>query len=199
MELVAIQLKSMGALSCRSLPFEGTSFDLVTAHLGDAGRQRYDAAVDLWRDVYKALETLVEQGLNDTKNTNQMAQFWAAQQRFFKGLLIAAKVPLAVQMVEKALANGEAVVISLWTTNESVLSRLRPNSESGAIDAEGQSDGFLSGPELTMEYYLNNLQERVEHLPRASLDWVFSSMDAIRSRLKALQLPPNPLDDLIDR
>merc|ERR1719424_551972 len=43
MELVAVQLKSMGALSCRSLAFEGTSFELVSAELGDEGRRRYDS------------------------------------------------------------------------------------------------------------------------------------------------------------
>jgi len=90
-------------------------------------------------------------------------------------------------------------VISLWTTNESVLSRLRPASGPGATDAEGLSDGFLSGPELTMEHFINCLRDRVEEYPNASLAWAAASLDAIRTRLKALHLPPNPLDDLIDR
>ena len=67
------------------------------------------------------------------------AQFWGAQQRFFKGLIVAAKVSRAVSLAKEAVAQGEAVVLSLWTTNEA------------AIQRSSISDCFASGPELTFE------------------------------------------------
>jgi hypothetical protein len=192
MELVAIQLKSMGALSCRSLAFAGTTFDLVTAPLNDERRRQYNEAVFLWRDVMGVMDILSEQGITDDNKT-LMSQFWAAQQRFFKGLLIAAKVPSAVELVQQAIDRGEAVVISLWTTNESVLSRARSS------ELDGHCEGFLSGPELTMEHLLTSLQERIERSRNSNLQWAIESLQGFRARLKAMQLPPNPLDNLIDR
>jgi hypothetical protein len=44
-------------------------------------------------------------------------------QGFFKGLLVAAKVAKAVRMAKDAASNNEAVVLSLWTTNEAAITR----------------------------------------------------------------------------
>ena len=70
------------------------------------------------------------------------SQFWAAQQRFFKGLIVAAKVSRAVALAKEAVSKQEAVVLSLWTTNEA------------AIQRSSISDCFASGPELTFEQLL---------------------------------------------
>lgn len=39
------------------------------------------------------------------------AQFWASHQRFFKYLCIAAKVPQAVKITQKAIADGKVNVL----------------------------------------------------------------------------------------
>ena len=46
-------------------------------------------------------------------------------QGFFKGLLVAAKVAKAVRLAKDAASNNEAVVLSLWTTNEAAITRRR--------------------------------------------------------------------------
>ncbi len=47
-----------------------------------------------------------------------MRTFWAAHQRFFRQVCLAAKVPYLVQMVRDALANDMCVVIGLQSTGE---------------------------------------------------------------------------------
>jgi len=95
MELVAVQLKSMGAMSCRSLAFTGTTFDLHKVPLSDEMRHKYDESVELWADLRSLIETLQAQKVftKDAGAKRYGAAFWAAQQRFFKGLIVAAKVP----------------------------------------------------------------------------------------------------------
>merc|ERR1719156_378454 len=116
MELVAIQLRAMGAMSCRSLSFVGTKFELLVKHLDSFERNQYDQSVYLWNDMWKLIDSLPSDV--DKKLTNLTRAFWGQQLRFFKSLLVAFKVPMTVKMAKDALANGEAVVISLWSTNE---------------------------------------------------------------------------------
>jgi hypothetical protein len=190
MELAAIQLKSMGALSCRSLAFQGTSFELCSASLDSKGVAQYNASVDLWRDLCVLVKLLHEQ---DAGGKHLWSEFWAAQQRFFKGLLIAAKVPKAVDITQEALAQGKSVVLSLWTTNESVMARAGPAKRD--VDQCQCGDGFLSGPELTLEQYI----EKQVRPTGTRLPFVPEAVAGFLARLKALRLPPNPLDELIDR
>ena len=42
-----------------------------------------------------------------TRLKGMWAQFWASHQRFFKYLCIAAKVPQAVKITQKAIADGK--------------------------------------------------------------------------------------------
>ena len=99
---------------------------------------------------------------------------------FFKGLLVAAKVSKAVELAHEAghqfrlcfpskssaqaRQAGEAVVLSLWTTNEAAINRparqasLQARSSSHVSGCrerhQGNGDSFASGPELTFEQLL---------------------------------------------
>jgi hypothetical protein len=65
--------------------------------------------------------------------------FWAAHQRFFRHMCMAAKVPAAVRMAEKALADGKCVVIGLQSTGEA--------RTADVVAAKGDDlDDFVSGP-----------------------------------------------------
>ncbi|CAE7253047.1 let-765 [Symbiodinium sp. CCMP2456] len=189
MELVAVQLRLLGSISCRSLSYNGTKFELCTAALSTTEIEQYDAAVDLWCDLRKHIELLIDMDMFNSENRRRVteSQFWAAQQRFFKGLLIAAKVAKAVELAHEARQAGEAVVLSLWTTNEAAISR--------HLQGAG-GDSFASGPELTFEQFLT-------HLPTGrggqEMSWAVEAVAGILQRLKQLKLPPNPLDELIDR
>mmetsp|Transcript_56358 Transcript_56358/g.132128 ORF Transcript_56358/g.132128 Transcript_56358/m.132128 type:complete len:1472 (-) Transcript_56358:106-4521(-) len=200
MELVAVQLKSMGAMSCRSLAFTGTSFDLHKVPLSPEMRHKYDEAVELWADLRSLIEGLQAQKVftKEAGARRYGAAFWAAQQRFFKGLIVAAKVPATVELAKAAVAKGEAVVMSMWSTNESVIAKAE---KSRASESSMEGEAFLSGPELTFEQYIENILEPLVHEAGggASLAWVFTSLTGLKQRVRDLHLPPNPLDDIIDQ
>lgn len=65
--------------------------------------------------------------------------FWAAHQRFFRHMCMAAKVPAAVRMAEDALANGKCVVIGLQSTGEA-------RTADVVADKGDELDDFVSGP-----------------------------------------------------
>lgn len=65
--------------------------------------------------------------------------FWAAHQRFFRHMCMAAKVPSAVRMAEDALSNGKCVVIGLQSTGEA--------RTADVVAERGEElDDFVSGP-----------------------------------------------------
>eukprot|EP00438_Fugacium_kawagutii_P017792 Skav205875 [mRNA] locus=scaffold766:227242:256068:+ [translate_table: standard] len=174
MELVAVLLRLSGSLSCRSLAFSGTEFQLITAELqSDEVEQHlrgktvyshsysmYDAAARLWADLRQHIELLKDMDMLDDG-------------RFFKGLLVAAKVCRAVQLAQQAVAAGEAVVLSLWTTNEAAISRPGGASKDGPLSVVNQCptplragiyDSFASGPELAFEQPPNPLDALIDQL-----------------------------------
>eukprot|EP00933_Yihiella_yeosuensis_P084110 TRINITY_DN984_c0_g1_i1.p1 TRINITY_DN984_c0_g1~~TRINITY_DN984_c0_g1_i1.p1 ORF type:complete len:1481 (-),score=286.06 TRINITY_DN984_c0_g1_i1:510-4952(-) len=198
MELVAVQLRLSGSLSCRSLAFSGVAFDLCVAALDDDAQRQYDETTELWKDLRVFLDLAEEQGLFDEKTYKMLqSQYWGAQQRFFKGMLVASKVPKAVQKAQEAIANGEAVVFSLWTTNESQINKARNSTESrGSADAAACDDTFFSGPELTFEQLLKLIPTS---RGKEVIGWAADMVSGLLTRVRALRLPPNPLDELVNR
>ena len=67
--------------------------------------------------------------------------FWAAHQRFFRHMCMAAKVPGAVRMSADALQTGRCVVIGLQSTGEA-----RTADVVGRLGEGEELDDFVSGP-----------------------------------------------------
>ncbi len=68
------------------------------------------------------------------KNKTMWGQFWAAHQRFFKYMCIAAKVPETISHAKKCLAEGKCIVIGLQSTGEA-----------RTMEQLEQEDGELTG------------------------------------------------------
>lgn len=77
-----------------------------------------------------------------------MRYFWGAHQRFFRSLCISMKVPTAVHLARKAIAEGKSVVIGLQTTGESAMKN--------AIDDDEMED-FISSPAITLQKVIYKL------------------------------------------
>jgi hypothetical protein len=54
-----------------------------------------------------------------------MSQFWGAHQRFFRQMLLSAKVPLLAKMANEAVENNMCVVIGLQSTGEAGINKVR--------------------------------------------------------------------------
>ena len=68
------------------------------------------------------------------KNKTMWGQFWAAHQRFFKYMCIAAKVPETIRHARQCLTEGKCVVIGLQSTGEA-----------RTMEQLEQEDGELTG------------------------------------------------------
>jgi len=202
MELLAMTMRAEGMLSCRSLSFRGTSFRLVEVSPKGAKRAQYAAAGAFWQEAFQGLKAMVKGRQSEIKSKKlrvatteqremplQFRQFWGCQQQFFRQLIMCAKVDDTVSLAQSAILREEAVVIAMWSTGESITQ--------ARLQREGVEDigGFASAP---YEIALRALQKILE--PSAGDNRKAQEMvKRLRGRLEELELPPNPLDDLIQR
>ncbi|CAK0791169.1 unnamed protein product [Prorocentrum cordatum] len=200
-------MRAEGMLSCRSLSFSGAAFRLVPVALEGAARGVYEAACALWQRALLVAKRLGKAKKLEVKRMKQknnsevkdlsfyMRSFWACQQQFFRQLLICAKVDEATKLAEAALLRGEAVVISMWSTGESVTqARLRREGPDAA-------EAFASAPrEIALRMSEKILAPMVEHIRCDRERSQFEvELIGLGTALKDMPLPANPLDDLLAR
>jgi hypothetical protein len=108
-----------------------------------------------------------------------MGLVWSAHLRFFSQMIMAAKIPEVVALVKKSLADGMCCVIGLQTTGESA---------SGDNVGEKVDELFSNAANAIIslvENYCHNIDDQEK--------------EGLLKEIRALSLPPNPLDDLIDK
>lgn len=119
MELVAIDMKLRGVYIARQLSFSGVQFRIEEISLSKKYIRLYDECVDLWVDAKNKIDKALELMEDDSRIKKAVwGQFWAAHQRFFKYICIAAKVKHAVNLSRDALKSDKCVVIGLQSTGE---------------------------------------------------------------------------------
>lgn len=101
-------------LACRQLSYKGAEFQLKMITLEAQLQVQYARAAALWQllgmIVHKA-------GVFGCKNRAVLRKlFWADHQRFFKAMLMAAKVPAVAREARRALEHGYSVIIGLQST-----------------------------------------------------------------------------------
>jgi hypothetical protein len=125
MEMVARELKSMGRYLSRSISFKGVAFNEKTHELTMEQRRAYDVAAQAWQSTLEMMRNQIEENGARRSDFDSLhgGQFWSQQQRFFRDLLTAMKMPTLISMVDEAMADGRSVVISLIGTGEARANR----------------------------------------------------------------------------
>lgn len=144
MELVARDMKSMGAYIARSLSYDGVDYNTLEHKLTSEQTQMYDTLAKGWQVVLQNMtEALKVTGADKDGNAKGRAasQFWGSQQRFFNQVLTAMQMPSVIADIKTRLANGEAIVLQLTNTNEASQNRAMANLE--------ESGGTLEDLDLT--------------------------------------------------
>lgn len=135
MEMLCRDLKSVGTYLSRTISYgptrrpDGTIVPdsaveyepLVHCMTADERRQ-YDHIADLWAELLTAFER-GEQTACQKRNSHRYAQFYAAQQRFFLQLMLAYALPDVIPAIERDIAAGRSVVLSLFNTGEAQTDR----------------------------------------------------------------------------
>lgn len=133
MELVARDLKSLGLYTARALSFAGVEYEILEHALTSDQIAVYDAYAGAWAIIHanlrQALEAtrIVDEDSGSTLNSGAKAAalsiFEGTKQRFFAQLLLSMKLPSLLPAIERALAEGNAVVVQLVSTAEAMLNR----------------------------------------------------------------------------
>ena len=190
MELLCMQMKQSGKYLARSLSFKGSSFEVVDVPLTKDFEDMYDASVSLWRDVINSFERGFKQHPQDKSDEGKAVkkaigaargQIWGSHQRFFGQMLMAAKVEETVRITQEAIEGGKCVVIGIQNTGEA-----------GLVD-DASVDGCSAADHI--------LRRLLRHHSKVDGREFISAekLEELLEQLDALQLPMNPLDDLIDK
>ena len=179
MELAAMSLKATGSYLARTLSYKGADFDLANVKVPDDLRLMYDRSVMFWKLIYNVLGWV---GVGNWRN-----QYRAAHQRFYRSMLMATKVPECAQIAQKAVEQGQSVIIGLQSTGEAAAEQVVKKA-AGALDDLVSTptqilDSFLrsnfpvagtqvdqwerTGSLETLEYYIMAAKKAWGRLPRA--------------------------------
>ena len=185
MELVAMHMKASGQYLSRSLSFKEASFEIVEVTLSAEFKSTYDSAVAIWQRLIALPDgDWARAGEVGGKRRNMKGLLWAAHLRFFSQMITAAKIPEVTAIVEKALAEGMCCVIGLQSTGEAA-------GGEAAGGAEPESELFSNAA--------NGMLRLVEEYYHPQGEDVKEDKEALLEEIRRLALPPNPLDDLIDK
>jgi hypothetical protein len=149
MELVARDLKAQGKYLSRFISYDGVVFDESIHEITPEQHAMLDRAGEAWRMVIdrmnQAAETTTENtegatgaGAKSDVKSKAMSQLWGAQLRFYRSLYTAMKVPTLIGLIDEALANHKAVVISVLETGKAQQDReIERLTKSGDDNLEG--------------------------------------------------------------
>ncbi|MCG3126051.1 MAG: hypothetical protein CHACPFDD_00879 [Phycisphaerae bacterium] len=135
MEMLCRDLKSVGTYLSRTIsygptrlldgsivPESAVEYEPLLHRLTEDERRQYNQIADLWSELLIAFER-GESNAHQKRNAHRYAQFYAAQQRFFLQLMLAYTLPDVIPEIEKDLAAGRSVVLSLFNTGEAQADR----------------------------------------------------------------------------
>ncbi|CAL8463694.1 g3228 [Coccomyxa elongata] len=143
LELFSMGLKATGTYISRSLSYAGAEFSIVRVDVDPVFKVMYDRACKFWHFLFNIFQEY------HLMNGRQWMQFYAAEQRFFRQMLMAAKVHKTAQVAREAIRDGMSVVIGLQSTGEANTNATR--EESGDV-----LDDFVSAPKVIMQQFLEN-------------------------------------------
>jgi hypothetical protein len=179
MELVAMHMKATGQYLCRVLSFEGATFEILKENLSDRFIDMYDKASEFWMKlIMEHSDAALQAKDSGMKLGVSKSVLWGAHQRFWMQMCIAAKVPHVIDICKQAEADGKCVVIGLQSTGESV---------SEFVEQQGIQDDDV--PSTASGIVVWFVQKHCSD---------FQAYRAMLEEAKALVLPGNPLDEIID-
>ena len=215
MELVARDMKAMGAYIARSLSYDGVTYGTLEHKLTPEQTEIYDAMAHGWQivlqDIQRALEATGQESSGQAKK-NVMGAFWGSLQRFFNQVITSMQMPSVIKQVKEDIAAGNAVVLQLVNTNEAAMNRQLSRMEEGDI----LEDLDLTPREMLMQYIDNsfptiqyeeytddNGNEQSRPVTDSAGNPVHNAeavamKDALLDKLGAMKVPEGPLEMLLN-
>ncbi|MGH9844126.1 MAG: strawberry notch-like NTP hydrolase domain-containing protein, partial [Blastocatellia bacterium] len=222
MEMVSRDLKALGMYLSGSISFgvcprSGKSVEYRERihRLAPEQREMYNRAAAAWQKVMQNIdEALVVTGGGKRARAVALNKFWSDHQRFFRQVICAFKVPVVIAEAEQALKEDKSIVISLVGTGEA-----RTRDQVAKAAAAG---GLLEDLDFSPREVIAAMVERgfptalyqdvtdpatgktLQVVVKDKDGNVMQSREALRMKqdlidgLSALDLPENPLDQLVN-
>eukprot|EP00892_Ulva_mutabilis_P012185 jgi/Ulvmu1/9339/UM050_0089.1 len=131
-ELFSCSLKASGVYLGRQLSYTGAEFQLKMIDLQPQLQVQYARAAALWQLLGMIVHKPGVFGRSQRIALRKL--FWADQQRFFKAMLMAAKVPAVAAEARAALLDGHSVIIGLQSTGAANLESEKEKNGGEATD-----------------------------------------------------------------
>ena len=173
--MFALGLKATGSYLCRSLSYSGAEFELENCALSDEMSAMYDRSCAFWQMLHNVFNTAASGRCSEGRKVEKVrvsfyhsamgnlfdgvfvfclqsssvkwAQFWGSHQRFFRQMLLSAKVPhLAKLALEHVHTRNMSVVIGLQSTGESNIGQAMEQMAANGEDI----DDFVSAPAVIL-------------------------------------------------
>ncbi|MEK6407977.1 MAG: strawberry notch family protein [Acidobacteriota bacterium] len=222
MEMISRDLKALGVYASASISFgkcprsgKPVEYRERIHYLTPQQREMYNHAADAWQVVMQNIgEALGITNGGRRARANALNKFWGDHQRFFRQVISAFKVPTVIEETEKAISEGKSVVISLVGTGEA-----RTREQVARAKAAG---GTLEDLDFSPREVIANMVNRgfpttlyrdvtdpitgktIQEPVRDAEGNIVQSRQAIQMKqalidgLSALELPENPLDQLVN-
>jgi hypothetical protein len=222
MEMVSRDMKALGMYLSGSISFgvcpqsgKAVEYRERIHRLTAQQREIYDRAAAAWQSVLRNIGAALEV-TNGGPRARAVAlnKFWGDHQRFFRQVICAFKVPSVIAETEAALSEGKSVVISLVGTGEA-----RTKEQVAKATANG---GMLEDLDFSPREVIAAMVDRafpttlyqdvtdpgtgktIQVPVRDAGGNPVQSQEALRMKqqiidgLSALELPENPLDQLVN-
>src|SRR5712691_9641359 len=222
MEMVSRDMKALGMYLSGSISFgecpnsrKAVEYRERIHQLTPQQREMYNRAADAWQSVLRNIDAALEV-TNGGPRARSVAlnKFWGDHQRFFRQVICAFKVPSVIAESEAALSEGKSVVISLVGTGEA-----RTKEQVAKATANG---GMLEDLDFSPREVIAAMVDRgfpttlyqdvtdpgtgktIQVPVRDGKGNPVQSKEALRMKqevidgLSALELPENPLDQLVN-
>ncbi len=222
MEMVSRDMKALGMYLSGSISFgvcpnsgKAVEYRERIHRLTPQQRAMYDHAARAWQVVLRDIDAALEVTNGGTRaRAIALNKFWGDHQRFFRQVICAFKVPSVIAETEAALSKGKSVVISLVGTGEA-----RTREQVARATAAG---GMLEDLDFSPREVIAAMVERgfpttlyqdmtdpatgktIQVPVKDSQGNIVQSKQALQMRqnlidgLSALELPENPLDQLVN-
>lgn len=222
MELVARDIKQMGAYLARSLSFDGVTYSRLEHPLTSLQRDIYNELARSWQIVLQnvndalaltgAYSTEKGQPKNGRARAAAMSAFWGAHQRFFNQIITSMQMPAVIEQLHKDIKAGEAAVLQLVNTNEAIQNRqlatMAEDETLEDLDLTPRENLVQyiknSFPIVQYEEYLDENNNKKTRPAKDSAGNVLISKEAVAKRdalletLQAIRVPDGPLEIILN-
>lgn len=222
MEMVSRDLKALGmylsgSISFGLCPLSGKAVEYRERihRLTDEQRDMYNRAAAAWQVVLRDIDAALEVTNGGSRaRATALTKFWGDHQRFFRQVICAFKVPAVIAETEAALSEGKSVVISLVGTGEARTREqvARTTAAGGMLEDLDFSPREVIAAMIERGFPTTLYQDATDPITGKTIQVpvkdgqgnIVQSKQAIQMRqqlidgLSALELPENPLDQLVN-